>query len=283
MALIGLLDEAQVEAYMFSILSSWTMNDGNLIRFGSGINAQLGWDAGYMQGPNPYTGLWQNAPSLSYSDPSVTQILDLQFHQIDIDDDWTQIDNAGAGMAVATLQDEEGGVIAFTCGSPLASYIEYLWQTNNWQINGAEALWWETRFQTDDETDLDFFIGLVDRNTTDVFADLFDTDADLDGLYFMKRDGGTVLQLESHNGINGSNIQIIDTYAANTWYRIGFFWDGSDIIYPYIDGVFSGSTIKVSTDIVPGGLLAFAFGIRTGEVANKTMKIDYIRSIQLRS
>ncbi len=64
----------------------------------------------------------QNAPSLSYGDPNIIQCLDLQFHRVDIDDDWVQLDDGGGGWAGLDVINEEGGVVEYTTDNGIGDY-----------------------------------------------------------------------------------------------------------------------------------------------------------------
>ncbi len=284
MALIGLLDEAQVESYMRSILNNWVQNDGNMIRFGGTPNAQIGWDAGYMQGPNPYTGMWSNAPSFAYSDPNVDHKFIEDFHRVDEDDDWTRVDvNAGTALAI---RDELNGIVYFTTNAAINSSSALMWGVDTWALEIVAvvqgALWFEARWKINVFADTYALMGLIKNDGADPLGDCIPALglADRDGVFFAKNTPATAdLNFVCQQAANQTIVAAIGTLVDDTYITTGFYWNGIDTVFGYVDGVLIG---EIDTNI-PNELIAPCFALRATVAGGKTMDLDYIKIIQLRS
>ncbi len=276
-----LFDEAQFDSIVENILETWSIPDIRHISFGTGDQAQILWND-YMQGFNPSTGMWASAASEDVADLSSSHHILLEFDKIDLDDDWTAIEDGGAGEVTAALQDEMYGVVLFTTGAVAFNSDEYQFNGESWDPLSENYLWFETRIRAQDVFDSAIFIGLLESSGNDCYDDIVAAPAVRDGMYFYSVDGVATIDGYCRNELVASAGGAPAGLANNTWIRLGFIYDGIlGSVSFYADGVLIGT---VTTDL-PDENLTIVMCIVSGALMGGTvaMDVDYIKVSTVRS
>ncbi len=311
-------DEAQFDSFIFLLLDKWGQLDNTPIGFGSPTAPPIpsaahmqwgGWteESSYLQGPNPasitygatptnryWLDMWNPAPTMDHGDPTVVQRKHLDFDDIDVDDDWEE--QGDAGFTSAHIIDELYGAVEFTTDGDDDDQVYYFWDAENWMVRGADVLMFEARLKLDNVVQSDMIIGLVE-NTGGLpgaggpFEDLFDGAAgNRDMCIWYKTDGGANLS----SGVRNEAALDSNADAAmvnNTYVRLGFIFSPNMITPSGIGRMqFFVNNPDLNTNIfdigihdIPNELMSIFMGVRNGDANPRTMTVDYIRVLQLRS
>lgn len=193
--------------------------------------------------------------------------------------DWL---TTAVGSSTIGVIDAFGGQIQVTTGATENDGITAQWQGMNpdaatpaqvaetFLFEAKKELWFAVRFKVNDVTQTDLVIGLVAATTTPMDP--------VDGVYFSSVDGSAALLLAAETAAPLSASDTLFTMADDTWYEVGFHYNGIDAINAYrgnTDGTWSlvGS---LGVTVLPTTELAMTFGLLTGEdVANNAL-IDWI-------
>ena len=187
----------------------------------------------------------------------------------------TTITQAGAGNASAIVTQESGGVLLITNDDADDDNYFAQWKGGNlsavaetFKFVAGKKLWFKTRFKVSDATQSDVVIGLQIADTTPL--------AVTDGVYFLKADGSTTLNLLVTKN-STSTTTAAATMANDTYVVVAFYYNGNDAIEIWLNDVRVANS--VTTNLVDDEELAVSFGIQNGEAAAKTMSIDYILAV----
>lgn len=187
--------------------------------------------------------------------------------------DWmTTITQAGSGNATAVVTQEAFGVVLITNDDADDDNYFAQWKGGNsaaiaetFKFVAGKQAWFKARFKTSDATQSDLVIGLQIADTTPL--------AVTDGVYFLKVDGSTTLNLLVTKN-STSTTTAVATMANDTYVEVAYYYNGNDTIFVYLNGNRVGQS--VATNLVDDEELAVSFGIQNGEAVAKTMSIDYI-------
>lgn len=223
--------------------------------------------------PSVGASLWETCPLLAVAcDP-------VGFHRYreDFDKyvagDWTITTiETGAGDATEALADEAGGVLLITNDAADLDRDEFQKKGESFKLASGKALWYETRFKISDATLTDVVVGLCITDIT-VVAGV------TDGVYFTKADGSTAYAFKTTKNSTTTTTSSVATAAANTYIRLGFYFDGDSTVYGYANGALVATH---TANICDDEELTVTFAIRNGEAAAKTMSVDLIDVVQYR-
>lgn len=181
---------------------------------------------------------------------------------------------AGSGDATEAVTDVENGVITLTnaAGDNDADVLERAYET--FKFSSGKELWFEVSLKVNDTVESDWFAGLVISQAT--FPASI---ASVTGVIFGKDDGDANVDFHVSSLGTTSTASAITTQATDTFVDLGFYYNGSDSVSYFVNGVQLGSLVTTnltSTELRP------AFGIMNGTNAAKTMSVDYIWAIKER-
>jgi hypothetical protein len=173
---------------------------------------------------------------------------------------------AGAGSASEVITDADGGVLLVT--NDAADNDADFFQTVGelFKFVAGKQLWFKARFKVSDATQSDFVMGLQIRDTTPLDV--------TDGVFFMKDDGDASLDFHVEKNNTATSASAIATVVADTYFTVGFHYDGAAAVNYYVDDVLLGSS--VTTNLPDDEEMTVSFGIQNGEAVAKTMSVDYI-------
>lgn len=148
----------------------------------------------------------------------------------------------------------------------------------------GKDIWFEARVQISHVAN-QYFVGVCETNTGIIDTGAIDsgeTDGSMIGWF---SDAGTTSgQIGTVSGKNGTAEATDDeaTFAASTWYKLGFKVDGVTSVKFYIDDVLT-RTVTDTNDIADGVEMALSLVCKNEDAANtNTMKVDWIKVAQLR-
>jgi hypothetical protein len=183
--------------------------------------------------------------------------------------EWTITETGTGTRAVGNL---DGGILVITNGASDddANFLQWSGSTNaatveTWKFVAGKELWLKARFKISDATQSDFVLGLQITDTTPL--------AVTDGVYFLKADGSTTLNLLVTKN-STSTTTAAATLVNDTYVTVGFVYNGSDKIDVFVNDVRIATS--VTTNLVDDEELTLSFGIQNGEAAAKVLSLDYL-------
>lgn len=183
--------------------------------------------------------------------------------------DWTITETGTGTRAVGNL---DNGILVVTNGASDddANFLQWSGNTNaatveTWKFVSGKPLWFKSRFKISDATQSDLVLGLQITDTTPLAVS--------DGVYFLKADGSTTLNLLVTKN-STSTTTAAATLANDTYVTVGFVYDGASRIDIYVNDVRVGSS--VTTNLPDDEELTISFGIQNGEAVAKVLSLDYI-------
>lgn len=173
---------------------------------------------------------------------------------------------AGGGSATEALTDADGGVLLITNDSADNDSDFFNKVGESFKFESGKKLWFKSRFKVSDATQSDFIMGLQITDTTPLDV--------TDGVFFQKDDGDANLDFHVEKNNTATSSSAIATVSNNTYLTVAFYYNGSDNIAAYVDGVLKDNVAV--TNLPDDEELTISFGIQNGEAVAKTMSIDYI-------
>lgn len=217
--------------------------------------------------------LWESCPILALNqDPRTGHIFFDDFHDFKLsgtDIGWTRT-ATGAGTSV--ISDAAGGVLLNTNAAADNDMIQIQWNSEIFAIATGKPLWFEARVKTSDATQSDLYVGLAVLDTSIVVSE------PSDGIWWRKNDGDANLDFATAASSTETATTALATLVADTWVRLGFFYDGAGSVLAYVDGVLKAT----HTTNIPSTELTPSFAIQNGEAVAKTGSVDYIKVVQIR-
>lgn len=188
-------------------------------------------------------------------------------------DEWTATE---ATAATQVLQDKENGWMAFTAGGTEDQGAQFqLGGSGDSETVGesflpkvGRTIWFETRIESNDVTQNDFFVGLAIQDT----AVIASVPANIVG--FITHDGDALLDF-IHNASTEAGVA---TLADGVEIVVGFKINGLSSIEAYVNGVKVGTY----TNDIPATEMKLTIAQLTGEAAANTLEMDYIACYQTR-
>jgi len=188
--------------------------------------------------------------------------------------------HTGSTMGSENLADADGGVLAFYPANADNDYTFFQFAgadgsyegTEIFTIESGKKLWFKARLKVSDTGDSDFFIGLQQKGSTPLTAPA-------NGVWFQSDDGDDYLDFRVYSGSASILADVeIATLADDTYFTVGFHWDGGGLQYFYNDAEV-GETTSISPSTTE---MTIVFGVQNGSAAARTMSLDYVCVIKER-
>ncbi len=188
--------------------------------------------------------------------------------------DWTLTTvEAGAGAATEALGAGPGGLLVVTTDAANDDNDFFQWPTEQFKFVSGKKLQFAMRFKLS-RVDGDFMAGLHITDTDPIGGVS-------DGIYFRKLAAEAGLKLVIEKDAAESAVTVIETLAADTWYVVEFYYDGSDDkVKAYVNRTGAGSVPL--TNAPDDEDLAVSFGVQNGSANAQVLTVDFIGAQQER-
>lgn len=170
--------------------------------------------------------------------------------------------------------DGTGGVIKLDSDGYENDGLQIQMLDEDWKLATGKDAYFECRVQITEATQSDFFVGLAVTDTSVIGSYA-------DGVGFKLTDGSAITTFETVKDSNLEQSQAIAATAVDTWYRLGFLYDGATTITPYVNGA-AGTA---HTTFLPNNeamRLTLAWLNGTTNMQNDGMFVDYCYVLQVR-
>lgn len=181
---------------------------------------------------------------------------------------------AGYGSASAALQNIAGGVLLVTNAAGDNDAYQAQWKGEPFKLLTGKFCYFEAKFRTAEITEIDLLFGLCITDTTLI-------PGFTDGVVWHKDDGDAFLDCKCVKNSSADEEDEIASLVANTWTRVGFYFDGYSTITPFLNGTAYPSK-NLTTYIPNDEELTPSFAIMNGEAAAKALYLDYVMAVQAR-
>jgi len=205
-------------------------------------------------------------------------------HRLELDfccydsDCWTvTTTERGSGSATETCIDAVNGVLRVTNAGDTDDQDELVYGCECWKLVDNYPLYAELRFKLEDPDNSSFWFGLVT-------GDQFFT-APNDYAVFHVDDGGDDLYFSTALNGAATDVDTAIDLEDDTWYRIGFHWDGQGTIRWFVfrdSDQYCIATGSVTTHICQDEEMNIGFGIRNDAADAYYLDVDYLKCVQQR-
>ena len=211
-------------------------------------------------------------------DPTSVQVFMEDFMKFVPGDWFITRTHAGSTAGAETIGDASGGVLAFypANADDDNTFFQYKATANVttaseiFTLESTKKLWFKARLKVSDTGDSEFFIGLQSADTTPLTAPV-------DAVWWKSDDGDDYLDFGMYAAsVSTLSETAIATIVDDTYFTVGFYWDGVDTIQYFYNDVIQGS----STATYPTAAMTVSFGVQNGSAAARTMSVDYIAVIK---
>jgi len=182
--------------------------------------------------------------------------------------DWTvTTTEAGTGSATEAVTSSAGGALLLTnaAGDNDLDFLQLKGEA--FKLSSSKRAYFSARFKVSDATQSDFVMGLQITDTTPL--------ATTDGVFFIKDDGDTNLDLIVEKDSTSTDTTAIHTMVDDTFVTVAWYIDpdASKVWYSINN---AEPVSVVNTNLPDNEELTVSFGIQNGEAVAKTMTVDYI-------
>ena len=238
-----------------------------------------------MAAPKRYTngvttvGSGSTMGQLIIPDPTTVMTYMNHFTKLDPGDWVITRSFTGATDGAEAISDAAGGILAFypANGDDDSTFFQYKGD------NGAETatefittasgnkVWFKAKLKVSNTGDSDFLIGIQNADTTPLTSPA-------DGVFFQSDDGDDYLDFHIYaSSASSLSDTAIATIADDTYFTVGFYWDGSSVLnYYYNDSLIGYS----NGPTMPSNEMTVSFGVQNGSAAARTMTVDYVCAIR---
>jgi hypothetical protein len=180
-----------------------------------------------------------------------------------------------ASTGTAALTAVNGGALLLTAANTDEDLIQAQRTTATWLPEAGKKTFFKARLKVSTAALTDIFIGLSVIDTSLIAASALGT---TECMGFFKAATDTTLSFYNRlNGTTGStSATSIGTVADNTYFTVGFYYDGVDKVYYAFNDVIYGS-VSGSATYLPNTVMSPAVAIaQEGTDGANTGTIDYI-------
>ena len=140
--------------------------------------------------------------------------------------------------------------------------------------SGKKAFF-KARLKVSDATESDLAIGLIIIDTTILGAT--SGDGVTDGIFFQKNDGSTTLTAYCQkNTTTGQTSATAGTVVTDTFFTVGWYYNGKDAVEVYFDDVKVATLDGSSTYLPDATNLAPSVALLNGAAAAKVVTVDFM-------
>lgn len=177
---------------------------------------------------------------------------------------------AGASNTTVASANISGGALLITTDANENDGANIQLNGESFKLTAGNPLYFGTRLKVSEATESDLFIGLAITDT-DILGGVTDR------IGFEKLDGATALKFMLEKDSTETLSASIQTVAADTWYYLEFYYNGSTIEV-FVDGV--SVVTPAVTNLPDDEELRVSLQYLAGSAGAKTCAVDFIRCIQ---
>jgi len=266
--------------------------DNDSLIMGDGSDFGLVWNGSYLAS-GPASGFYAGMPSKA--DPQypvlVHEFFD-DFHAAPLDaaqGKWLEVDDSATGTNATADAAGGWGTVVTAAADNDHHAITSLNECFLFAV--GKKLWFEARFALTEATtdESAWWFGLSDTLTTGGFqANAAGPLASYDGALIWKDEDTLAIDFETSNAATQATATAQAVFASGITTRVGFYFDGAattGVITPYYDVDGAGWVAGTAKNITLAGLeeMHVVAGVKAGPTAAaETLKVDYVRCVQLR-
>jgi len=196
-------------------------------------------------------------------DPRLHTVYFNDFHNYTAGD-WTLTETDSA--ATEALATGHGGILLITNTGADNDVTSIQLGTTSFAFASGRKAWMEFRFKASEATDIDLFLGLAVTDTSPI--------ASLPSTYaaFVKDDDAATLVFKTSAGANSGAIK---TIVADTFYKVGMYYDGAQGLDVFVDDILVYSSNAAFASLFGTADVRLTMAIQAGAAAAKTLSVDY--------
>ena len=237
---------------------------GNPTRFVNGVSTQA---------------VGRNLGNFPLPDPSECCVDFEDFNQY-VAGDWTVTNTTShntIGLVAASSTIPAGGVIGLVGGaSSVSTDVAAIQATPlNMYFSTSNQVWFYTHLKLDSATNNQVMVGIGSSAATV---------APTDGIYFNKASGGATVDFVVRKSSTSTTVSSVATLTAATDVELGFYYNGKDTVYAYVNEQCVGSTTTLTNLPAAVAMAPFiAMKLGAGAPTTATLYSDFLLAAQDRS
>jgi len=189
--------------------------------------------------------------------------------------EWTTTQTGTSPVIVSAVPGE---VMLFTTAATEYAGANVQLAGTQFELATAKPAYFGIKCTLSDATQSDFLVGLCGIDTTLTNASASHAVAvGAGGVFFSKLDAATAINFQSWATTSISATAAVSTAMDNTAHTYEIYWDGYSLM-----SYFDGALVATMTSGLPSVALTPSICFRAGEAVAKTLKINWIRSFQVR-
>ena len=209
--------------------------------------------------------IFQNLGQFILPDPTSVSTFFDDFFSLDVNNpgDWI-VTLTTPGDALADTGDR--GLAQLLTGTNPNDLTQIQKQVGQFLMESGKEVWFKTRFRLSDSVFSSAAVGL--QTITPDAMDLVTS-----GVFFEKRNGDATLRLAVVNNTVANYVDVV-TMEDNTYYDVGFYFDGDNSIQVFLNNEQAGSSN--ATNLPLSNILAPVVGVKTSQAVSKGLTADKI-------
>jgi hypothetical protein len=181
------------------------------------------------------------------------------------------------GTSPITAAETVGKLLLITTGGTEYDGDSMQLHGEPFKIVAGKPLYFGAKLEVSDATQCDLLIGLCKLDTTLLNASASHAvNASIEGIFFLKLDGGTTLLAKSYVANAETNSATYGTAFSTTAIWLEFYFDG-DTLFAFVNGSQVGSW----TDGFPTEDLTVSIDFHTGSANARTLTISKLRAFYI--
>ena len=179
------------------------------------------------------------------------------------------------GASTLVMGDVLGGQLQLVSSAVEDQGIQMITDGEIFLPAALNDIWFEAQISGNDVTEVDWFVGLCNTDTTIIASN----PADVIG--YWTHDGDVNLDFEvSATAGAGAPVDTLIDLADNTTIRVGFHVEGLTKVTPYINNVKNATATSTTVVNIPAVEMTLAFANLTGEGVANNLNLDWFRIVQ---
>jgi hypothetical protein len=191
------------------------------------------------------------------------------------------VTEVGAGDTIAVNSVTAGNWLTITTAANEYDGINLQAKGEAFKLVAGKPLYFGAKIAISNATETDLLVGLMETNTAllAVAGAHAIGAANIEGAFFLKLDGGTVVTARTYENNAQTNSATWNTALDTNAHVYEITWDGVSQLGVYIDG----GIVACFTGTLPNGDLTPSINFRAGSAAARVAEVHWVRCFQARS